>query len=198
MVPPSPNELRRKYRHPHAYRRLRDTWQQAIVRMTWPSDRTTLRSTGQKSRMVIQLTIYNVRRYDEDNLQGCQKPVLDALKTSAISVTIPRDGSACSRRFICLPRAKASELRFRFFRTGMLKPVKPTASTEFSAFMERAMGIEPTSEIWVHAATSRARLYRNGRTNVAVCIAGPRNHPNAPVLMSCASSRSYFRTHAHS
>src|SRR6516164_953856 len=46
MVPPSPNELRRKYRHPHAYRRLRDTWQQAIVGMTWPSDRTTLKNSG--------------------------------------------------------------------------------------------------------------------------------------------------------
>jgi hypothetical protein len=80
MVPPSPNELRRKYRHPHVYRRLRDTWQQAIVGMTWPSDRTTLRNSGQKSRMIVQLTIHNARRYDEDNLQGCQKPVLDALK----------------------------------------------------------------------------------------------------------------------
>ena len=30
--------------------------------------------------MTVQLTIYNARRYDEDNLQGCQKPVLDALK----------------------------------------------------------------------------------------------------------------------
>ena len=33
-----------------------------------------------------------------------------------------------------------------------------------------AMGIEPTSEIWVHAATSRARLYRNGRTKVAASV----------------------------
>lgn len=80
MVPPSPNELWRKYRHPHAYRRLRDSWRQAIVGMTWPSDRTTLRNSGQKSRMTVQLTIHNSRRYDEDNLQGCQKPVLDALK----------------------------------------------------------------------------------------------------------------------
>ena len=32
------------------------------------------------------------------------------------------------------------------------------------------MGIEPTSEIWVHAATSRARLYRNGRTKVVASV----------------------------
>jgi len=32
------------------------------------------------------------------------------------------------------------------------------------------MGIEPASEGWVHAATSRARLYRNGRTKVAVSV----------------------------
>jgi hypothetical protein len=80
MVPPSPNELRRKYRSPFAYRRLRDTWQQAIVGLTGPSDRTMLRNYGQKSRMTVQLTIHNARRYDEDNLHGCQKPVLDALK----------------------------------------------------------------------------------------------------------------------
>jgi Holliday junction resolvase RusA-like endonuclease len=48
--------------------------------MTWPSDRTTLRNSGQKSRMTARLTIHSTRRYDDDNLQGCQKPVLDALK----------------------------------------------------------------------------------------------------------------------
>ena len=96
MVPASPNELRRKYRHPHAYRRLRDTWQQAIVGMTWPSERSTLRHAGQKARMIVQITIHNARRYDEDNLKGCQKPVLDALKFfSVTSATIPRAGSRC-------------------------------------------------------------------------------------------------------
>jgi len=32
-------------------------------------------------------------------------------------------------------------------------------SVNFADFWEQAMGIEPTSETWVHAATSRARLY---------------------------------------
>ena len=41
------------------------------------------------------------------------------------------------------------------------------------------MGIEPTSETWVHAATSRVRLYRNGRTKVAVSV-----HCSPPQLSS--------------
>src|SRR6516162_5076028 len=40
----------------------------------------------------------------------------------------------------------------------------------FSILWGGRMGIEPTSEIWVHAATSRARLYRNGRTKVAASV----------------------------
>jgi hypothetical protein len=50
-----------------------------------------------------------------------------------------------------------------------------------SCFLERAMGIEPTSEIWVHAATSRARLYRNGRTKVAASV-----HCRPPATSECA------------
>jgi hypothetical protein len=44
------------------------------------------------------------------------------------------------------------------------------------------MGIEPTSETWVHAATSRARLYRNGRTKVAASV-----HCRPPQPSECAS-----------
>src|SRR5215469_15577568 len=80
MVPPSPNELRRKYRNPHAYKRLRQAWETAIIYMTPPHDRKFVKESAQISRMMIQLVIHNSREYDPDNLQGCQKPVLDALK----------------------------------------------------------------------------------------------------------------------
>jgi hypothetical protein len=39
--------------------------------------------------MTVQLTIHNARRYDEDNLQGCQKPVLEALKNLAYIHYLP-------------------------------------------------------------------------------------------------------------
>ena len=64
-----------------------------------------------------------------------------------------------------------------------LSGFRPVKVLESIGFMERAMGIEPTSEVWdaisllgflfaasSHAATSRARLYRNGRTKVAVSV----------------------------
>ena len=44
--------------------------------------------------------------------------------------------------------------------------------------------IEPMSEIWVHAATSIARLYRNGRTKVAASV-----HCRPPQPSECAFSK---------
>ena len=80
MVPPSPNELRRKYRNPHVYAKLRDDWQKAILVMTPLDDRNEMKAKGQKNRMIVQIEIHNSRRYDDDNLAGAQKPILDALK----------------------------------------------------------------------------------------------------------------------
>jgi Holliday junction resolvase RusA-like endonuclease len=84
--------------------------------MTWPSDRTTLRNSGQKSRMTARLTIHSTRRYDDDNLQGCQKSVLDALKNLGYIRDDSSNGSSCATRFIRPPRAKLSARKFRFFR----------------------------------------------------------------------------------
>jgi hypothetical protein len=79
MVPPSPNELKRKYRNPHVYARLRDLWHQAILCMTHPPERDAYRLMAKHRQMQVQVTIHNAREYDPDNLVGCQKPLLDAL-----------------------------------------------------------------------------------------------------------------------
>lgn len=79
-VPPSPNELRRKYRNPHVYKQLRDDWQLLIAAYTPPATRTLLKREALTHRMIVQMVFYNSREYDPDNLPAAQKPVLDALK----------------------------------------------------------------------------------------------------------------------
>lgn len=81
MVPPSVNELRRKYRNPHVYRRLREDWEMAILAAAKPPVRRLLKDFAMDHPMFVRITIFHyatVRR-DADNLAGCQKPILDAL-----------------------------------------------------------------------------------------------------------------------
>lgn len=80
MVPPSANELKRKYRNPHAYARLRDSWEQAIAVLTARADRKILLDTSHMNRMIVHVTVHNSRMYDSDNLAAAQKPILDSLK----------------------------------------------------------------------------------------------------------------------
>lgn len=79
-VPPSPNELRRKYRNPHAYKRLREQWEHDLhYGVSCSRHRQELREHAQQGRLQVEITVYHARAYDPDNLQGCQKVVLDAL-----------------------------------------------------------------------------------------------------------------------
>jgi Holliday junction resolvase RusA-like endonuclease len=80
MVPPSPNELRRKYRNPHAYARLREKFKEAIFYMTPKAERDVLTSFGKYNKMIVKIVFYNSREYDPDNLAAAQKPILDSLK----------------------------------------------------------------------------------------------------------------------
>jgi hypothetical protein len=81
MVPPSPNELRRKYRNVHAYQKLREAWERSLAYCV-PSaaEQQALRHMASASRMRVKITVFNSRLYDPDNLIGSLKPVLDALK----------------------------------------------------------------------------------------------------------------------
>lgn len=80
-IPPSPNELRRKYRNPHAYKRLRERWEHDLAYglSGGAHQRKALTSESQTRRMAVQVTLYHARLFDADNLTGALKPVLDAL-----------------------------------------------------------------------------------------------------------------------
>ena len=74
--PPSGNVMRRKYRHPHAYARLRNDWQRTIWAFLAPGNR---RTACLESKMRVMVTIEHARLYDADNaISGC-KPLLDSL-----------------------------------------------------------------------------------------------------------------------
>jgi Holliday junction resolvase RusA-like endonuclease len=79
-VPPSPNVLRRDYRTPHAYKRLRESWEWMILAAPCATHRAQLKAASRKVRMEVQITIYHKKSYDPDNLPGTQKVILDAMQ----------------------------------------------------------------------------------------------------------------------
>ncbi len=81
LVPPSPNELRRKYRNPHAYRRLRQLWEHNLFYSACSVENRNelIEMVNSGSRMIVEITIHHLGRFDDDNLAGAQKPILDAL-----------------------------------------------------------------------------------------------------------------------
>ena len=81
LVPPSPNELRRKYRNPHVYRKLRKLWEQELFYgASCARHRNELIALAKKSKMTVAITVFHSREFDVDNLAGSQKPILNALK----------------------------------------------------------------------------------------------------------------------
>ena len=82
-VPPSGNELRRKFRHPHAYRKLRNTWEQEIA-CALDGARSVARAklrdhAAQHGKVRLRVSVEHNRFYDPDNLITGLKPVLDSL-----------------------------------------------------------------------------------------------------------------------
>ena len=73
MVPPSGNQMRRQYRHPFAYLKLRDSWQRTI----WALAK---RQPAMEVKAAVKLHVEHGRLYDEDNLIAGCKPILDSLK----------------------------------------------------------------------------------------------------------------------
>ena len=81
LVPPSPNELRRKYRHPHAYRKLRKLWEaELLYGASCSRHRNELIALAEKSIVTVQITVHHTHAFDMDNLMGAQKVILDALR----------------------------------------------------------------------------------------------------------------------
>jgi hypothetical protein len=81
MVPPSPNELRRKYRHWQAYARLRRKWEEALkYGVASGRSRHFLEDSAAHYKMRVAVTVHHLRETDPDNLVGSLKPILDALQ----------------------------------------------------------------------------------------------------------------------
>ena len=82
MVPPSPNELRRKYRHPQAYRRLREQWEHDLMYGVSCSRhrQELIKQAKESNRVHVGVAIFHSKPYDPDNLVGSVKPILDALR----------------------------------------------------------------------------------------------------------------------
>lgn len=79
-VPPSPNVVKRKYRNPHEYKKLRATWEWALFGAPCAHHRNQLKAQAKKvGRVRVQVTMHHSRPYDPDNLVGAQKVILDAL-----------------------------------------------------------------------------------------------------------------------
>lgn len=80
MVPPSPNDLRRKYRNRFAYRDLRLLWENHLYHAISGRERNELIDFALGHRMEFSMIQYRAKELDPDNLTGSLKPVLDALK----------------------------------------------------------------------------------------------------------------------
>jgi hypothetical protein len=79
-IPPSANVLKRKYRNPHAYARLRDMWQRLCWAFIQGSDRQWLMAMADlKKRMRVDVNFAHTKLDDPDNLPGRCKVLLDGL-----------------------------------------------------------------------------------------------------------------------
>jgi len=79
-TPPSGNSLRRKYRNPHVYARLRDSWGWSLAAAASPNERSFLKgipATGKRVRVII--SVQHRQLLDPDNLYAAVKPILDSL-----------------------------------------------------------------------------------------------------------------------
>ena len=80
-IPPSPNVLRRKYRNPHVYQRLRNSWESWLLFAPQGTHERDIwrKSIAYGAKVRLNVRLYHKGTYDPDNLVGCLKPVIDAL-----------------------------------------------------------------------------------------------------------------------
>lgn len=122
-VPPSPNELRREYRHPQSYRRLRTAWEWMILAAPCATHRALLKNAARTNKMHVEVTIYHKKAYDPDNLAGSLKPVLDALK----NVGFIKDDSAKSIELVP-PKQVIGKIEKTLIRIGPIEKEKEDAA----------------------------------------------------------------------
>jgi hypothetical protein len=79
-VPPSANVLRRKYRNPHVYAKLRDSWGWILFATATLRERKELRDMGKGGKRVkVSVCVQHRQLFDRDNLFASVKPVLDSM-----------------------------------------------------------------------------------------------------------------------
>jgi len=80
LVPPSANELRRKYRSHWVYAKLKASWQDALYYSTTAIQRRLLIQSAQEAKKIrLKISIYHTGVTDTDNLVASVKPCLDSL-----------------------------------------------------------------------------------------------------------------------
>lgn len=81
-LPPSPNVVRRKYKNPHDYKRLREEWERMLAYAVGSAqERDRWRRTANGGAQVrLDARLYHKKLYDPDNLIGSLKLVIDALR----------------------------------------------------------------------------------------------------------------------
>jgi hypothetical protein len=80
----SHNVLRRKYRNPHAYRKLRNDYGWALKAANAASKLG--QATGPRRVLIIRLMGKGAQRFDPDNLAGGAKPLVDELVTLGVLI----------------------------------------------------------------------------------------------------------------
>jgi len=80
MVPPSANELRRKYRSYFAYRDRRKLWELALMGAIGSAgELKAIREATKGKRKCVKIKQHRLRLLDEDNAVAAVKPCLDAM-----------------------------------------------------------------------------------------------------------------------
>jgi hypothetical protein len=82
--PPTVNVLRRKYRNPFVYKKLREKWEEAIFYWAGVNGleerRELLDHVSRGGRVRVHITVaHKGRQGDPDNFPGVQKVILDAM-----------------------------------------------------------------------------------------------------------------------
>ncbi len=84
-LPPTENQLRRTYRHPHAYRELREHWIKILQFGSGSAKASRLiREAAARGPMRVKILIFKRRFHDQDNADGCRKFILDAARNKKV------------------------------------------------------------------------------------------------------------------
>ncbi len=80
-IPPNVTNSR-KFKNPHVYKEMRDSFRHTLYYLVTGADRAWLRAMAKlKKRMRLDVTLMHKKLYDVDAKYTCMKPILDSLVT---------------------------------------------------------------------------------------------------------------------